>query len=330
MGDMFHAKDRGKSLALATLLPYLGPALGPILGGVVTQHLDWPWLFWILSIFNAVILVVGLFVVKETYAPVLLRKRVARRSSATSRLAVGGTAALRDFLRRFGTSLARPVLMLTKRPVVPMISLLMGINFGTYTLVLSIFAELWVDSYGESDTTSSLNYIAFAIGGILSSQGGGHLMDWIWRALQRRYPDRDPVPEYRLPVMALGGILFPLGILCYGWGAEYTVSWPVVDVGAAIFGLGSFVFSSGLLAYILDEFGDHSASAYAATRMFSYVAGFAFPIFAPQLYATLGYGWGSTLLALLALGLTAPMLAAFAMWGARLRSLGREKIEDDA
>lgn len=275
MGDMWHAKDRGKSLALANLLPYLGPALGPILGGVVAQHLAWPWLFWILSIFYAAILVVGFFVIKETYAPVLLQKRAIRRSPAASGVALCGTAALSDFLGRFGTGLSRPIRMLTTRPVVPLISLLMGINFGTYTLVLSTFAELWADSYGESDTTSSLNYISFALGGILSSQGGGHLMDWVWRELKRRYPSRDPVPEYRLPIVALGGIVFPVGILCYGWGAEYAVSWPVVDVGAAIFSVGSFLFSSALLAYILDEFREHSASAYAATRMFSYVAGFA-------------------------------------------------------
>ncbi|KAJ8124467.1 hypothetical protein O1611_g9173 [Lasiodiplodia mahajangana] len=47
MTDMFHEKDRGKSLAIAGLLPYLGPALGPIIGGLVSQLIDWPWLFYI-------------------------------------------------------------------------------------------------------------------------------------------------------------------------------------------------------------------------------------------------------------------------------------------
>lgn len=45
MADMYRKEDRGKSLAIATFVPYLGPALGPIIGGAITQKLDWPWLF---------------------------------------------------------------------------------------------------------------------------------------------------------------------------------------------------------------------------------------------------------------------------------------------
>ena len=52
---MFHQKDRGKSLAIASMFPYLGPALGPIVGGIVSQYVSWPWLFWVMSIFDAVV-----------------------------------------------------------------------------------------------------------------------------------------------------------------------------------------------------------------------------------------------------------------------------------
>jgi hypothetical protein len=47
-------------------------------------------------------------------------------------------------------------------------------------------------------------------------------------------------------------------------------------------------------------------TAMAAVACMRALAGFAFPLFAPKMYAALGYGWGDTLLALLAIVLGCP------------------------
>lgn len=65
MADMYSEKERGKSLAMITLLPFLGPALGPILGGLVTQVLHYSWVFWIMSALNALIFVLGFVLIRE-------------------------------------------------------------------------------------------------------------------------------------------------------------------------------------------------------------------------------------------------------------------------
>jgi hypothetical protein len=75
-----------------------------------------------------------------------------------------------------------------------------------------------------------------------------------------------------------------LGLIVYGWAPEKRSVWIVTDVGAAIFLGGVMVSSNPIIAYLIDEFGDHAASANAASRMFSNVMGFTFPLFAPQLY----------------------------------------------
>jgi len=46
MADMYGEDERGKSLAMVNLLPFLGPALGPIVGGLVTYSIHWSWVFW--------------------------------------------------------------------------------------------------------------------------------------------------------------------------------------------------------------------------------------------------------------------------------------------
>jgi len=64
------------SLAVVTFAPYLGPALGPIFGGLMPQHASWHWLFRVLSIFDAAVVLVALFVLRETSAPVLRRRHL--------------------------------------------------------------------------------------------------------------------------------------------------------------------------------------------------------------------------------------------------------------
>ncbi|KAB5532766.1 major facilitator superfamily domain-containing protein [Coniochaeta sp. 2T2.1] len=334
MADMYREADRGKSLAIASFLPYLGPALGPILGGLLTHSVDWPWVFWIMCIFDAAITVLGLVFIRESYTPVLLRHKAAAQKKLDRTTTTAPVVVLsprtwwsywRDFFAKLGDNMARPVLLLVRRPIVQIIALLLALNFGIYTFLLSTFATLYIDRYGQTESAASLHYIAIAVGSSLSSQVGGRIMDVIYRRLADRALDRIGRPEFRVPWMAPGVVLLPVGLFWYGWSAERGVSWAVVDVGAAVFSLGCFISSQSLLAYQLDEFAEFGASSTAATKMLSYVLGFAFPVFAPQLYEGLGYGWGNSLLGFVWIVVAFPLTGLLWILGERLRGLGREE-----
>ncbi|KAI1279233.1 major facilitator superfamily domain-containing protein [Xylaria sp. FL0933] len=347
MTDMFHEKDRGKSLAIAGLFPYLGPALGPILGGLVSQLIHWPWLFYIISIIDAVVLVVGILVLRETYTPVLLRRKaatlgVSQESETSHTLSKKKTrwASWSVFFSRLRVNMLRPFQLLFYRPVMYVATLNLGLAFGIYTLMLSTFAELWISRYGQSTLSSSLHYIAISVGITLATQGGGRAMDWIYRRLRERdgaitSHGRTPTaetlppgkPEYRVPYMLPGVLLLPSGLFWYGWSAQRHYHWIVVDIGAAVFTMGSFIYSQALTAYIFDEFREYGASANAAVRVLSQTLGFVFPIFAPQLYGALDYGWGNSLLAFIFIVLAFPVPACLWLWGAKLRALGRQRTE---
>ncbi|KAI1482815.1 putative florfenicol exporter [Daldinia eschscholtzii] len=327
MADMYHAKDRGKSLAIASFLPYLGPALGPIVGGIVVQLVYWPWLFWIVSIFDAFITVLGAIVIKESYTPVLLRRKAAAASGFVApALSPRQWAFWKDFLSRLSMYLKRPLGLLIRRPIIQVISLVLALNFGIYTLMLSTFATLWINWYGQSALLGSLHYLSFSIGFVITAQIGARIMDIIYRRLKDRPKNKgEGRPEFRAPYMIPGVLFIPIGLFWYGWAAEYRITWVMVDIGAIIFTCGSSILSQALLAYTLDIFGELGASANAATRLLSNVLGFVFPIFAPQLYDRLGYGWGNSLLAFIfvALGLPVPLLLW--RWGRGLRALGEKQ-----
>ncbi|KIW16879.1 hypothetical protein PV08_04069 [Exophiala spinifera] len=315
VADMYPPEERGRSLAIATFAPYLGPALGPVLGGVMTQHTKWQWLFWVLSIFDAFVVLVAFFTLHETYEPILRRKQDKKEVGDQ-----GFVNKSLDAVRRLKNNIGTPVSLLCRRPIVQVFSLLMGLSFGVYCITLSTFAVLWVDQYHQSVFISSLHYIAIAVGATLGSQTGGYLTDFIWRRLREK-AGGNVTPEYRVPMMVPGVLLMPIGLLLYGWAAESKTHWTVVDLGVVVFVMRSLVWVQATMAYLLDEFVKHAASANAASRGMSYLLGFVFPIFAPQLYQKLGYGWGNSLLALLVVTLGWPMPMILWKFGARLRAI---------
>ncbi|KAI8954808.1 major facilitator superfamily domain-containing protein [Xylaria longipes] len=348
MTDMFHDKDRGKSLAVAGLLPYLAPALGPILGGLVSQLIDWPWLFYIVSIIDAVVLALGFFVLQETYTPSLLRRKAATLGQLDQEVVDGAPTTIttpspptpgqwafwRDLFSQLRVNMLRPFQILLYRPVMYIVTLSMGLSFGVYTLTLSTFAQLWVDRYGQSKLSSSLHYIAISVGITLATQGGGRSMDWLYQRLRERDGAKKKTqgtlppgkPEYRVPYMIPGMLLLPAGLFWYGWSAQYHYHWIVVDIGAAVFTMGSFIYSQALTAYVLDEFREYAASANAALRVLSQILGFVFPIFAPKLYSTLDYGWGNSVLAFIFIVLAFPAPACLWLWGEKLRAIGKQRV----
>jgi len=94
-------------------------------------------------------------------------------------------------------------------------SLYLAYNFGILYIILSTFANLWVDRYGESVSTSGLHYLALAIGYAIAAQVGGPVTDRIWRRLQNKAGSAT-APEYRVPLMIPGALLMPIGLFWYG------------------------------------------------------------------------------------------------------------------
>lgn len=43
-----------------------------------------------------------------------------------------------------------------------------------------------------------------------------------------------------MPLLMITAIFVPVGLLLYGWTANYRVFWLVPDIGIGIFGIGNF------------------------------------------------------------------------------------------
>ena len=322
LGDLWPPEKRGRSLGLYILIPVLGAAVGPIIGGYLTEGATWRWMFWSTSIAQGIMIAASMFVFRETYGPVILHRRAERLRRNTQNPQFQTLSerqdAGRSVLGVLRQSLSRPFRLLLFHPIIQVTSALSAFYYGLLYIVLSTFSHLWTTIYHESVSTSGLHYIACAAGEVTASLIGGSLMDILYRKLKQR--NGQDAPEYRVPLILPGALLAPIGFFIYGWAAHYRVTWPVVDVGAFVITFGMQLAAQPIQAYLIDAYPDHTSSAAAASQFVRSMTAFAFPLFAPSLYATLGNGWGNSMLAFVALGLGVPAPILLWVYGARLRA----------
>jgi MFS family permease len=322
LADCWRPEERGLSFSIATFLPLFGPAIGPILGGVLTGSIGWRWTFWVLSIFDAMLMLGALLIFPETYAgKILHRKAKQLRKETGENYYTEHERENPSVSRALMFHLARPCRMLLKQPHIQLMSFYLAYNYGILYIVQSTFATMWVERYGQSVSVSGLHYIALATGCIVASQGGALVMDRIWQHLKARAKG-ETQSEYRVPLMIPGAIFIPIGLFWYGWTVQAHTFWILPDIGIAIFSCGIILGTQAMQAYVMDSYPKHVASASAASQFPRNIAGFTFPLFAPKMYQTLGYGWGNSLLAFMFIVIGIP--APFVLWkfGAKLRAKG--------
>ncbi|KAJ3288500.1 hypothetical protein HDU79_004812 [Rhizoclosmatium sp. JEL0117] len=315
VADCFNGAEMGQAMSYYALGIVLAPALGPILGGYMTQGVSWHWLFYSVSIVGGVLAVFGTFFFPETYAPVL----AARERKERGEVLAGGEAKIWTVLKG---SITRPIIMLFTQPIVMVIALIMAFVYGVMYIVLSTFSLLFMEKYGENTQTSSLHYLALAVGLVIGSQLSGPLLDKISKVLQKKY-NTPHKPEYRLPICIPGSVLLPIGLFLYGWAAENTLHWIWLDIGIALFAMSVNLTFQSLSLYTVDVYHLYSASALAAVSSLRSLAGFGFPLFAGDMYDQMGYGWGNSMLAILGIviGIPAPILLY--IYGERIRAASK-------
>ncbi|KAK1991764.1 major facilitator superfamily transporter [Colletotrichum falcatum] len=328
LADCWRPEERGKGLAFMQFAPVIGLAVGPILGGYISQYATWRWAFWLVVIVNLTVQLIALFFLRESYAPRLLqlKARKLRKAHPEQIFHTEWERKQRTLPGILRVSLSRPWVMLATQPIIQSLAIYQAFNFGFLYLIISGFPALWEGHYGMSKGTASLNYISVATGSMIGVLICGPAMDSTYRRLKLRYgikEDQTGVPEFRIPLMVPAAIISPCGILLFAWSAQNRMHFLIPNIGVAITVGSSMISYQCISAYIADCFSLHTASASAACCFLRSMAAFSFPLFVPALFGNLGYGWGGSLLAIVAVvvGVPAPLL----LWkfGQKLRTKSR-------
>jgi MFS family permease len=315
-------------MGIYTLGPLIGPTIGPIIGGYLAQTIGWRWDFWIVLIVGVTITGSTEIFNRETNPRVLIERKVARLRKELGRDDLRScyvtTGPQPSASRILLNGLVRPTKMLLLSPLVFFLSLYLAFAYGLLYLLFTTIPIVFQETYGWSIGTTGLVYL---------SLGAGNLTGWIIITLRS---DKDVVrrtranggvfePEMRLPISVYFGLLLPATFFWYGWTAYYKTHW-IAPV------LALFPFSAGIVGiflpittYLVDCYPMYAASAIAANTVLRSLVGMLLPLAGPSMYATLGLGWGNSLLGFLCLALL-PMPLLLVRFGGRLRRAQKFKL----
>lgn len=282
---------------------------------------------WVLVIAVGVMEVVAILFMRESYAPVLLERRAAKLRKET------GNTALRSKLdsglspkQMFQRAIVRPAKLLFLSPICTFMSIYLAITYGVLYLLFSSFTFVFEETYGFSQSIVGLTFLGIGIGTMLGLFILGAVSDPLIKRLAAKHSNGELKPEYRLPPMMYSAPLLPAGLFLYGWTAQYHTHWIAPLIGTFIVGFPLIAVFMCITTYTVDAYTRYAASAMAANTVLRSIFGAVFPLFALQMYNTLGLGWGNSLIAFVCIAIM-PIPFFFYKYGERLRTNPRWQVK---
>lgn len=336
VADLMPMEKRGTAMTVWTVGPLMGFVSGPIFGGYIVETIGWRWTVWIevflvssmlsfsslfplvLIVYQGAVVVVASFIfLRETYAPKILERKALRLQKATGRRHKTDYEQDKSMTRLMWNSVTRPVIFLFRSPIVLVVSLYSAVTYSYMYTLFTTFTDVFEEVYDFSPGQAGLGYLGLGLGFVVGQVTVGYFSD---RHLKKQAAIHGKMkPEHRLPPLVLGCCLIPVGLFWYGWAAEYKVHWFVTIAGTFFVGLGIYYVHLVTQVYLVDAYTLYAASAVAAELSIRCVFGATIPLAGPELYSSVGLGWGNTILGLIAVAF-APASFLLIKYGERLRT----------
>ncbi|KAK9452861.1 major facilitator superfamily domain-containing protein [Dipodascopsis uninucleata] len=324
ISDMYRPHETGRATSLFLLGPIMGPVGGPILGGFISQHAGWRWTFRVMECMGGVMALLFFFVVKETNASILLRKKAADLSNTLNRpdliSVIDSKQPQLTPARKIAIALTRAIKLIVTSPIVFSFAIYMSVAYAYLYAFFTTIPTVLVNKYNWSIESSGLAFLGVGCGTTFSVAVVGSTNDRLVEYLTSKN-NGIREPEMRLSPLIFGSILIPTSMFWYGWGVQTHVFWFVLVMSFFPIGAGLLASLIPIQSYLIDLYGPLgvAASATAALNLLRSTAAAFVPLAIPSLIDRLDYGWGYSLLGFLALALCTLPSFFFVKFGKSLR-----------
>lgn len=330
IADMIPVHQRGKAITVWMVGPLIGPTIGPLIGAFVAQDIGWRWTAWIVLIAAAPTVLAIAVLSRETNARVLIHRKTLRLRRELNRPDLRSVYDPSDPTTNTTTSpptssqillrgLLRPLKLLFLSPLLFSLSVYIAFCYGVLYLLFNTIPLVFQQQYAFSLGHTGLIYLFMGAGYALSLALFLHFSD---RTVVRMTAANGGhfLPEMRLPASVWYAFLLPVTFFWYGWTAASAphTHWAAAASALLPLGFGLVGVWQPIQAYVIDAFPEYAASALAAFTVFRSVVAAFLPLAGPEMYQSLGLGWGNSLLGFIAVALI-PVPLLIYKFGARLR-----------
>lgn len=225
-----------------------GPLLAPIISGFCAPTIGWRWAFWI-GLIYAGVTAVPLFLLPETYGPVLLKWRAAaiRRRDPGARVAAPHELEKRSVSELATVVLARPIRMMVSELIVSSSCAYLALCYAIFYMCFEAFPVIFEGVYDMSPGECGLTYLAIGVGCLLALPIFFAYDGILRRARHRDAPWTRQEESRRLPLACVGGPMFVISLFWLGWTSRRDIHFVVPLLAGVPFGIGFMCIFQALL-----------------------------------------------------------------------------------
>ncbi|OHE91701.1 hypothetical protein CORC01_12992 [Colletotrichum orchidophilum] len=326
VGDVFHKEKRNTPMALYSLTIMIGTGLGPMISGIIVDHLQWRWIFYLQMITVGSTTLAIFFFFAETRSNVVLAQKCGAlnkhfesvdlqrvsplignndelRQDTELLLAEGQSQLVRvQFrahfegpeldMRILWRSFSFPLKLLFTESVVFWFSAWVSFAWAILYLQFNSIGLVFRSVYGFTSSQVGGIYTAVIVGSIAGA-AITILQDPIFRTFM---PRRMATPEGRLYSACVESLFLPIGLFWFGWSSSPNVPWIVPALAITSVTVGIFTVYLAVFNYLADAYHRYASSALAAQSMCRNLLAGVFPLFTNTMFQKLGYGVAGSLL----------------------------------
>ncbi|KAH8651589.1 major facilitator superfamily domain-containing protein [Tricladium varicosporioides] len=343
VSDVATRQQRGSYIGISALGSSMGPALGPLIGGLLNHFLGWRSIFWFLTIYGGVMLLLYVIFMPETCRNIVGNGSLPSQPwnrPLISYLKRRATPTEAENVSSGRTSKKRPGLLSSFPVLVEKESFLLlfygGLLYAGYMIVITGLPQQLETTYKYNSIQVGLCYLPIGIGPLLIRPFIGRLMDANFRRharslgieiVENRQQDIEgfPVERARLELSLFFVYLSSASIIPYGWVMSLRNP-PLAAILVLLFimGLCTSAAVQPLMALVIDINPERPAASSAAFNLIRCLLGAGGVALVNLMLDSLGRGWTSTMIAFIWLGMSVCWWAVIA-FGPRWRKAKKGK-----